>query len=370
MAASGAQGLHALIDRQARDFAAWPTSGERLVDETTCLAAVLLAIAAAREMGLANVGWAAFSAYMVIRPSLGESLYRASARVLGTAAGVTLACLLAPGLLRSTLWLGTGLALFGALTLYLALLDRRTYGCLFAGMAFAMVLIDGMAFPGEALGALARVRFLDVCIGSGAALLVSAVARFRPWRRVAVAHGGGQDEAPGQRRASLRLWHPVAFRRALQGAVALALIPWVWHAFHVQSLSQSSTTIMAVMMVPLAASSAPSQPASRKMRHRFVGGAIGAAVGLAILLMSHASPVVTTLAICLGVPIGRHVENGTLGIGYVGTQFALAFLVVLVPDSYAVPDVQPGLSRLSGILMGMALLEPVRLLFKKILPSD
>ena len=44
-----------------------------------------------------------------------------------------------------------------------------------------------------------------------------------------------------------------------------------------------------------------------------------------------------------------------------GTQFTLAVLVTLVPDSYAGAAIAPALARLTGILVGMALLEPVLL---------
>jgi hypothetical protein len=64
-----------------------------------------------------------------------------------------------------------------------------------------------------------------------------------------------------------------------------------------------------------------------------------------------------------GVVIGRRIENGKLNISYAGAQFSLAFLVVLVPDNYTGLSVQPGLERMFGILLGMALLEPLRMLF-------
>jgi len=345
-----------LLARQARDFAAWPVSGGRFVDEATCLAAVLLAIGAARELGIGNVGWAAFSAYMVIRPDLGETVHRGGSRVVGTAVGVMLACLLAPAVSHSGIRMAAALALFGGICLYLALLDRRAFGALFAGMAFAMVLIDGMEFPDEALGILARARFLDVCVGSGAALLVRTIAAHIVRRGPAASYA----LVPVTRRAATRLWHPVACVHALQGAIALALIPWVWTSFHVRSLSQSSTTIMAVMMVPVLDTAISLHPTSRRMRHRFVGCGIGALFATGILILSHRSPLGMTLAVCCGVVAGRHIENGALDIGYVGTQFALAVLVVLVPDGDSGIDVHAGLSRLIGIVVGIALLHPVR----------
>jgi uncharacterized membrane protein YccC len=354
---SAVQDLRALLSRTARDFAPWPLGGERLVDEIACLASVLLAIGSAHLLGIRNVGWAAFSAYMVIRASFSESLWRGSLRVLGTGLGAALAWLLAPALLQSTVLLSAALALAGAVTLYLALLDRRGYGWLLAGLTFAMVLIDGMEQPGEALDALARLRFIDVCVGTAASLLVSAGATLLLKR-----------QAPACRHPlhGFQVWHQDALRHALQGGIALALIPWVWRAFHIKALSQSSITIMAVMMVPLADLGTSAHPAPARLRHRFAGCCIGGLLATGMLIIAHDSVLIMTLAVCAGIMAGRHIENGQLGIGYAGTQFALAFLVVLVPDSYAGHDVAPAIERLSGILLGTLLLEPVRWLFIKL----
>jgi uncharacterized membrane protein YccC len=354
--------LRALVAALARDFAPWPPFGARLVDEIECLVSVLLAIALARLLGVGNVGWAAFSAYMVIRASFAESLNRGSLRVLGTAGGALLAWLLAPGLLSSPVSLSAALALFGAGTLYLALLDRRGYAWLFAGLTFAMVLVDGMEHPGEALGVFAQARFVGVFVGTCASILVSAASALAVRRHLPALP---KEVAQQPQSPAFQFWHKVAFRHALQGAIALALIPWVWAAFHIKSLSQSSITIMVVMMVPVPSLIAAGYPATTKLLHRFLGCVIGGLLATAILVISRDSAIIMTLAVCLGIVVGRHIENGRLGIGYVGTQFALAFLVVLVPDSYTGINIEPGLERLFGILFGMALLEPVRLLFRQ-----
>jgi uncharacterized membrane protein YccC len=355
--------LHTLLGKLARDFTPWPVFGPRSIDELECVASVILAIALAHLLEVRNVGWAAFSGYMVIRASFGESLNRGSLRVLGTAAGAALAWLLAPALLYSPARQSLALAAIGVVTLYLALLDRRGYAWLFAGLTFAMVLIDGVEHRTDNLGVFAQSRFVEVFVGTCASILVSAVSALTLRRRLqAPAKVAAQEmHAP-----ALLLCHEGAFRHALQGALALALIPWIWTAFHIAALSQTSVTIMAVMMVPVASLAASDHPASAKLLHRFFGCSIGGLIATAILLLSHDSPVVMTVAVCLGVVIGRHIENGTLGIGYVGTQFSLAFLVVLVPDSYAGLDIQPGLERMFGILLGMLLLEPVRLIFRQL----
>ena len=81
-----------------------------------------------------------------------------------------------------------------------------------------------------------------------------------------------------------------------------------------------------------------------------------------MLGLSHHSPALITLGLCIGVIIGRHIENGPPLMSYGGLQFTLAFLVVLVPDNYAQAALAPGLDRLFGILFGMVLLEPVVLM--------
>jgi hypothetical protein len=63
------------------------------------------------------------------------------------------------------------------------------------------------------------------------------------------------------------------------------------------------------------------------------------------------------------VLIGRHIENGDAKLTYLGLQFTLAILVVLVPDSYANASIGPALNRLLSIFVGIAVLEPVLLLW-------
>ncbi|MEF7344647.1 hypothetical protein U9Y13_25320, partial [Escherichia coli] len=75
------------------------------------------------------------------------------------------------------------------------------------------------------------------------------------------------------------------------------------------------------------------------------------------------------LGTIVGVAIGRHLENGDHPHRYIGTQFTLAILITLVPDSYAEATIEPGFERLSGILIGMAVLEPILLAWHFVSPS-
>lgn len=86
---------------------------------------------------------------------------------------------------------------------------------------------------------------------------------------------------------------------------------------------------------------------------------IGAALAAVILLIARGSAPILIAGSLFGVMLGRHIENGPTAVAYSGTQFTLAMLVDLVPDSYIAPDPDAAIARLAGIVIGVALLEPV-----------
>jgi uncharacterized membrane protein YccC len=92
-------------------------------------------------------------------------------------------------------------------------------------------------------------------------------------------------------------------------------------------------------------------------------------VAAAILIAAHGNAPVLIAATAIGEMIGRHIENGRGPVAYAGTQFTLAILVTLVPDSYAAAAIDPGLHRLIGILIGSALMEPVLVGWHIVAPS-
>jgi uncharacterized membrane protein YccC len=121
---------------------------------------------------------------------------------------------------------------------------------------------------------------------------------------------------------------------------------------------------MAVMLIP-AGGIGPSAliPVGRRIVLRVGGCICGAALAAAFLLLAHpaahATVPVLIAGTVLGVVLGRHIENSAHAVAYAGTQFTLAILVTLVPDSYAHAALAPGIARLIGILVGILLLVPV-----------
>lgn len=334
-----------------------PKPGPRMIDEIECACSVLLAIAISHQIGAENVGWAAFSGYMVMRSHVAESFTRGVLRIVGTLVGAGGALLLAPFLLPSTLLLSFGLMIWGGVTLYFAIVGRRAYAWLFTGLTFLMVLIEAMEHAGEPIQRFATTRVLEVLAGTIACVIVSAISTWTIRRRLPNPDQNLRAKPIG---LPAKQWQATVARHALTGAIALALIPAMWLTFRIPELSQSAITMFAVMLVPAAAlADGILSPVSSRVMQRLVGCIAGGCLGGAVLLLSQHSPVVMTIGLVLGIVIGRHIENGPPSMSYAGLQFVLAFVVVLVPDNYANAALEPGYDRLLGILFGMVLLEPV-----------
>lgn len=336
-----------------------------MVDELECVASVLLAIVFGHLADARNISWAAFSGYMLMRGHISETLLRGLLRITGTTAGALLALALTPLVWTSLAASASALALISGGALYGALTSKRSYAWLFVGLTFAMVLLDKLEYPQHSLEAFASSRIREVVAGTAACLLVSMLSTITLRQRW-----------PGPPRPPVTGfgWRPDAVRHAGQAAVALATLPFLGWAFQVPQLSQSAVTIMAVMLVPVSGIGASGLiPVSRRIVLRVAGCACGAVLAAAFLLLAHSLAHWTILVLiagmALGVALGRHIENGQSSIAYAGTQFTLAIFVTLVPDSYADAEIEPAIARLTGIVIGMLLLEPVLMAWHLLAPK-
>jgi uncharacterized membrane protein YccC len=255
----------------------------------------------------------------------------------------------------------------GGVTLYCALAGRHAYAWLFVGLTFVMILLDKLQRPEDAQSVFAKTRMLEVIAGTGACVLVSMVSTLtlrRHW------------PAPPRSAVERLSWHPGAVRHAGQGAAALFFLPFLSGLWQGPDYAQSAVTIMAVMLVPVTGIGASGLiPVSRRILLRVAGCTAGAVLAAAFLFLAHSLPrtgvvaPVLMVGMVLGVAIGRHIENSWASIAYGGTQFVLAILVTLVPDSYATAHLAPGLERLGGIAVGILLLEPVLVVWHVVAPA-
>jgi len=331
------------------------TPGPRMIDEIECAVSVMLAVLFAHLIGATMVSWAAFTSFVLMRGHISETLLRAMMRIVGTLVGAALALLLVPYVARS--WPAASIAAgaIGAVALYGTLTAKRAYAWLLFGLTFEMILFDKLENPALDTLAFAKTRLLEIGAGTAACLIVSLLTTLTARRR-----WPGRS-APPQEGVG---WHSHAARHALQGGVALALVPIVHTVVGLHALQQAGVTIMAVMIVPVAALSQSGMvPVTRKLLHRVIGCLCGGALAAAILFVAAGHAPVLIAGTCLGVLIGRHIENGGGRFTYVGMQFTLAVLVTLIPDSFSSAAIRPGLVRLESIVCGMALLEPVLLVW-------
>ncbi len=335
--------------------------GTRLVDEIECVLSVLLAIVLAHLVGAQNISWAALSGYMVTRSHVADSLLRGTLRIIGTAFGAGLSLITVPAI--ENVWPLCSLAgaAVGGAALYGAMTSRRSYAWLFTGLTFEMVLLDKLGHPNLAVTAFAATRMLEVGSGTAASIIISTLSALTARRR-----WPGVRTPPPQQIG----WQPLAFRHAGEAAIALAFLPPLAVLLGIRETAQGAISIMAVMMVPISSLGVSGlMPVSRKLAERIVGCLAGAAPAALVLFLAHGDPVVMIVGTAAGVLIGRHIENGSHSHVYVGTQFTLAILVTLVPDNYTDAAIAPSLDRLLGILIGMALIEPVLFAWHLLVPS-
>lgn len=323
----------------------------RMADEIECVASVLLAIAIAHLIGAQMIAWAAFTAFVLMKGPITETILRATLRMIGTFLGATLAIWF-ERLSSGALWqvmlvtaLVGGIGLFGMMT------ARRAYAWLLFGLTFIMIVLDRLEHPSLDIEALALTRVLEVGAGTLACLIVSVISTLTARRLWPVSAPASNPPAG---------WHPDAARHAALAALAVGLIPVIHHYFDIAELAQAGVTIIAVMIVPVAAlGSSGLRPVSVRLWQRCLGCLCGGIAAAAVLLLSQGSVPVLIAGTCVGILIGRHIENAGPRNAYVGLQFTLAVLIVLVPDDYANVSIGPGLERLISIFVGMALLLPI-----------
>jgi uncharacterized membrane protein YccC len=295
-----------------------------------------------------------------MRGHVAETLVRGVMRIVGTALGAGLALLIVPYAVRFLPAAALAAAVLGTIGLYGMMTAKRAYAWLLFGMTFEMILLDKIEHPLFDTLDFARTRLLEVCAGTVACVIVSALSTWTARRHW---------PAPPYPKPVRIGWHPQAARHAAQAGATLALLPFLHAAFHIPQLEQAGITIMAVMIVPVTGLAAGGLvPVSRRLLHRAIGCLCGSLIAAVILLSAQGMPAILIAGTLLGITIGRHIENGGPAYAYVGLQFTLAILVTLVPDNYADAAIRPAFERLASIFIGMALLEPVLLAWHWIAP--
>ena len=90
--------------------------------------------------------------------------------------------------------------------------------------------------------------------------------------------------------------------------------------------------------------------------YRLVGCALGALLGLFCLHWVGSDFLLWLLLLTAGVWLSSQIQSGSTGIGYIGTQAGLAFLLSMIQDQGPPLSPIPGLDRFAGIMAGLSVL--------------
>jgi uncharacterized membrane protein YccC len=316
-----------------------------------CLMASLvvpLAITMALVLQLDSVWWAGISGFMTVLATGSASLQRGLIRIGATFAGVLVGFIVAR-------WLPydhAALALFLALTTFLGtagmVVSPHGTAWLLSTVTINIVLLSALDDP-LAVPAIAFERLAEVTVGVISSALVTNL----------IAPGGitpAPPPAPGWRRLLDDDWPVVLQGIRAAVAVVILLLAWIW--LELPSFQQMAITVAVVMAAPGAGGvglDARHAVAERAL-HRFIGCLMGGLAALACLALSVTDFASWLLMVALAMWICMHVQTSRRGVGYVGTQAAMVFIVTLSQGAGPPTSLLPGIDRFVGITGGLAIL--------------
>jgi uncharacterized membrane protein YccC len=323
--------------------------------------AVALTVTIALALRVDAPWWAAISAFVSIQITAPSSIERGALRIAGTAIGAAIAVLLSPWLIEDQVAVSLVLFVASAIAVLGLQVSRHGYAFMLGGVTIDMVLLSAIDDPTSVLS-VACNRTAEVTIGTVTAILVSIVLSPRSEKVTHPAKPGWSDLLGAQ-------WPSV--QHALRAGLGVMLVPWLWNLLALPNLSQTAITVAAVMAVQ---STTEDEVANRqkivtRATHRLFGCLIGGIAGLAVLSLSFESFIPWLATLCAGVWVGAHVQNSARGIGYVGTQGAVVFIMTLVQGFGPPGDILAGGERFAGITGGLLIVLAVSMLTAK-WPAD
>jgi uncharacterized membrane protein YccC len=342
-----------------RELSQLGPDNQRARESWKTVLSVLLAVTMSfARFGLDDAYWAAFAAFMVLRAGTGETILRGFLRILGTAAGALTGWCLA-GLVANR---AEGLLLAMMLVVFVSTfqftVSAYSYAWMFFGLTAQLVLTLTLAAP-QGIFLFVTVRVAEVAIGVTACVIASLV-----FELIWPVPDTAPTAAPAMVRKPLPLWrgildedwlseHRLPLTHAARGAVAFAVLFVFWRVTEFTRFVDSAVTSYMVLLVPgPAIRQGKDRAMTNRGAQRLVGCALGGGFALAALAVIKDSFPLWLIALAAGVWIAAWVQNGTQGVGYAGSQFALALLVTLVQSNGPPETLQPAWLRFQGVLVG------------------
>lgn len=306
--------------------------------------AVVLSAAVACAMHLPHVWWAAISGFVSTQATRPGSLHKAVLRILGTAAGAALGLATVGWLAYDPLACCLALLAVSAVGILGVLVSPHGYAWLFFGITFSLVVLMSLDAPLDGFG-IAVYRMLEVVVGTAVAMLTTTAL---------APEGGDTAPAPPGWTDLLGAQWP-AVLHALRSGIAVAALPLVWSWFHLPGLTAMAMTLATVLAVPVLADHPMDQGPQivEKATQRVLGCGIGGVLALALLALPLDSLLPWLVALFGGVWLFAHLQSSRRGVGYIGVQAAVAFIIVLVQGEGPPASMIPALNRFAGIVLGL-----------------
>ena len=280
------------------------------------------------------VWWAGISGFMTVLATGSASLQRGLIRIGATVAGVAVGFIVA----RWLPYNHAALALFLAITTFLGtvgmVVSPHGTAWLLSTVTVNIVLLSALDNP-LAVPSIAFDRLSEITVGVVSSALVTNL----------IAPSGvvpAPPAAPGWRHLLDDDWPVVVQGIRAAVAVVIMLLAWIW--LELPSFQQMAITVAVVMAAPGAGGvgfDARHAVAERAL-HRFLGCLIGGVAALGCLALSVTDFASWLLMIAVAMWICMHIQTSRRGIGYVGTQAAMVFIVTLSQGAGPPTSLLPG----------------------------
>lgn len=233
--------------------------------------------------------------------------------------------------------------------------SRHGYAWLVGAITGNLVMLMALDQP-QITFTIAVNRVFEVTIGTAASLLVtflpspaSALPTPPPllfWTR---------RHAAEFERWLRSIWPLIL--HACRGGLTVMLLPLLASSLAPLGPSTMAVTAVAVLAVPTTAVIEPdARTIVQRSAYRLVGCALGALMGLFCLYWVGSNFLVWLLLLMAGVWLSSQIQSGITGIGYVGTQAGLAFLLSMIQGQGPPLSPTPGIDRFAGMMAGLTVL--------------
>ncbi|MGL4269360.1 MAG: FUSC family protein [Plesiomonas sp.] len=352
----------------------------------SAVCSVGLAILVCHLLHMEYSTWAAFSAYVIMRPVFHQTWHRGLLRIVGTLLGATCAILFLwlCGSELSLLLLCAAILLVNTATAYYTNVasDEYNYAILFFGLTFTLIISYAYVYPDTDIFHIGMMRTGDVMIGSLSTIAVGMlIQRFWPPLSASSTAAKTASEShtplparpnttaqPNKLNASALAWpfSHLHFLFALLAGITITLMPLSTLVHHNSLFIQAAVSILAVSNQPrsIQADDLPISTA-RKLIYRATGCFLGGIAGILCNLLSVAadSYALLLLLTLLGTAFGRIIQDSSKTASYVGTQFTVGLLMVCVHDTTQLVNDSYGIYRFAGVLMGFVIFVPALFIF-------